>query len=1086
MKRNKSFLQALNIKKLRRICLRFQLLLFAILLSGALMAQQNEEKISLIGYVTSDTGEPLTGVNVVVKGTLNGSITDFEGNYNILVSPSDTLEFRFIGFKPKEVAVQGRSLINVRMEPKVGDLEEVVIVGYGEVKRANLLGSVASMDAVEIQDIPATSLTSLFEGRLAGVHVQPAQPSGLPGSSNRVIVRIGETTFGLAGGTFKNPQPLYIIDGVEVTQSEFDVLDPSEVDNISVLKDASAAVYGSKGANGVVLIKTKRGREGKLIVTYNGSYGISDATQQTDMLSAYDQARMLNAINRMNPGYDEISIAELDEMKNLDYNWLDEAWKLSSIARHSVNVQGGNESVKYYAGGNYVYETGNFNNLDVKRYSYRLGLDLKILEGLTSNITLNFDNKDRKIPYVNGEQETFADLFKNLLLAPKWKPSHINGYPVGNNVKYNGLAQFNSNGFRKGQAKGSRVSIRLNYELPWVKGLSISANFSQRETNSYGKQYRVPYNIYTFEGRDDTQLLLSEKIVGTKTVDGDNSLISESFSYGKNYQLNTSIQYSRKIEKHNISAFINYEQSESEGLGFDATSYMMQIANLELQQAFEYENAKAESSLSESGRVAGIGRFNYGYANKYLLETAFRFEGTTKFAPGERGGLFPSLAIGWVISEESFFKDNLAFIDFLKTRYSFGITGFPAVGDYEYRYSFAPSSGSSYLFGNGYIGSAMSYAGKTDVVGTGVSWEKSRMNNFGVDMKFFDSKLSLTVDAFNNFQYDILEQITPTLPGPTGIKTMPSQNNGKMKSWGYDASLAYRGKISRDFTWNLRANFAFATNRVIEKVIDPMYDNPLDYHYPIGRSTYSSEGNPEEGYITNGIIRTQEQLDAINAEWNQKWGEDYRPFNMAKAGVGMLFYQDVGRAGNTAIGEPKIILEPDGKVDASDVVYIEKVNDHLVIKNLLPTSTNLGFKWKSFSLSSLWTFAWGVNSKMVDKLALSAPTKYENAPAFWADFYSETNIDAEYPDPLYERYNAYKSSFWMRDLYSVRLHTLNVSYTLPDKTCKAIGMSSIRVYLTGKNIWTPISTFDYKEDAIARFNTYPFLKTISFGINARL
>src|SRR5690554_3092589 len=253
------------------------------------------------------------------------------------------------------------------------------------------------MNVEEIEHNPATNLTNLLEGQMAGVSVSPAQPTGRPGASTRIVIH-GTNTFGTAGGAAKDVSPLYVVDGFVVEQEAFDMLDPSDIESFSVLKDASAAVYGARGANGVVLIQTKRGKEGKMRINYSGSYGVGDATQQTEMLSAYDQARILNVMNAETPDI-LFSDDELERTKNLNYDWLDDAWKLSSTTKNSITLSGGSEKVRYFAAGSHVYETGNFDNLDVTKYSYRLGLDADITKNITASVTLNIDNKIVDIPY---------------------------------------------------------------------------------------------------------------------------------------------------------------------------------------------------------------------------------------------------------------------------------------------------------------------------------------------------------------------------------------------------------------------------------------------------------------------------------------------------------------------------------------------------------------------------------------------------------------------------------------------------------------------------------------------------------------
>lgn len=1037
---------------------------------------QPDNEITVSGHVTDEAGESLIGANILIKGTSTGTITDYDGNYELSVGADDTLAVSYTGYQKQEVPVLGRTKIDIVLQTDATNLAEVVVVGYGQVKRANLVGSVASLSSEEIEDIPAINMTSLLEGRMPGVYVSPAQPTGNPGASTRVRIR-AETTFGTAGGGAKDPAPLYIVDNYEVTQEEFDVLDPAQIESFSVLKDASAAVYGSKGANGVVLVKTKRGKTGKLTINYSGSAGVSDATQQTEMLSAYDHARMLNAINVDNPDFIPVSNEELEVMRNLNYDWLGEAWKPSLVSRHSINFSGGSENIKYFAGGSYTFTGGNFDQMDVGKYSYRLGLDAQITDDLLISATVALDNRRFKRPYLSGADiNTMEGLFRQLLQAPKWTPPYIKGLPVYNNLEFNPLALFNSDSYRDDLDKGNTLYLRATYEFPWIKGLAASASLSRREGYSYNKEYNIPYTLYEFQPQ--YQYVLSDQLISEQIINNRNR-ISESFSNRENYQLNLNLNYNKTWGAHTLSAFATYEQMEGKTTAFGALAENLLIQGVETQRAFDYLSAVSEGSLFESGDLGAVARLNYSFADKYLLESTVRYESTVKFAPGERDGFFPAVALGWVASEENFIKEGLTFIDYLKFRLSTGLTGYSSIGNYEYNLRFAPSG--SYLFGASTAVGGLAVSGKTDVVSSGVSWEKSLMKNFGIDLRLLKGRFSVSVDVFHTNQYDILDQRTVEFPQTSGITDLPSENLGRLEAWGYDASVGYRGQISENFDWNISGNFAFATNRILER---PTQWAVNDYRYPIGQSTIAA--GREEGYFTEGMIRTQQQLDAINADWVEKWGHVYT-IEGRPAEVGSLFFQDIGRPGDPNLGEPETVFEPDGDIhQVHDKTYIERVNDHFVWKNLLPTNVTLGFRWKDLSFSTLWSMSYGISNQVVDKLARTVVTETENSPAFWSDFWTPENTDAAYPNPKFTTYNEWVSSFWMRDIYQLRLQNLNVSYRLPINSANNKGIREMRILLIGTNLWSPITTFDYKEDAIARYNTYPLLRSFSLGLNIKI
>ena len=1071
---NRIYLNSKHFNVLSMITFALLLQVFSL---NALFAQ-NAEEVTVKGKIVDINGEPLIGVNIVPeKSTSMGTITDMDGNFTIKVLADDVLKVTYIGFKEQSIPVEGRVIVNINMEEGSSDLDEVVVVGYGSVKRANLVGSVSSIKATELEDYPATNLTSLLDGKMPGVSISPAQPTGRPGASTRLKIR-GDISFGTANSGSKEVAPLYVVDGFIMDQDAFDVIDPSEIESISVLKDASASVYGARGANGVVLVKTKRGKGGKLRVSYSGSYGVGDATRQTETLSAYDHARMLNATNRDKGDYTALTNSELDALKGLDYNWLDNAWKLSSQEKHSINISGGSDDITYFMAGNYLKETGNFDDLDVVRYSYRMGLDFKIAKGLKGAVTLAIDNKNINIPYLKlGGQDnagnTMENVFKGLLEAPKWTPYLIDGKYV-DTENDNIYALLNTESNKTSQNKGTTVNFSLKYEFPKIEGLVAEASYSRRESNNYSDYYLESYDLYQFSVLDESSLLYGTDVIGKRHVKNSDK-IYQSYGYGENYQLNASLTYSKTVGLHDFKFFTTYEQTEDQSLEFSGTAEEQILSGIRTQLAFNNHDLSTTSgNLDQNGRMSGVGRLNYSYANKYLLESTLRIESSTKFSEDERLGYFPAIGFSWVASEEPMVQNNIPQISFLKFRTFAGRTGVDYLGSYEYRLQYNISD--SYLFGDG-ASNGLSVL-NSGIVGTGVTWEKNDMYNAGLDVKLWDSKFGVTIDAFYMYSFDILGQNTANLAISAGMDDVPSDNKGRLEAWGYDMVLEYNGKIGNDFSWKVAGVFSFNTNRILEAVSE--YDE-TDWRYEIGKSTYAA--GSEEGYIANGIIRTQEQADAINSANREKYGKDYVIIGDV-ATVGMLYFQDIARPGLD--GEPDVVFEPDGKVDANDMTFITSSNDDIVWKNILPTSLSLSANWKNISANAQFNIAWGVSSEIYDKAARQTVSSTENTVGFWSDFWTEENIDADYPDPVWSEYNSLSSTFWVRDVYQLRLRNLSISYKFPQQLIKRWGFSSLRVFFAGENLWTPISTFDYKEDAISRYNTYPYLKKFNFGLNVSL
>ena len=407
---------------------------------------QQSTPIDVKGKITDESGNPLPGAAIVVVGQRNvGTVSDVDGNYQLPgISPTAELLVSFIGFKRQQVKVEGRTVVNIQLVSDVQQLEEVVVqVGYGTVKRANLLGAVSDIAAEKVEDVVTGNMTTALQGKLPGVVI--GQASGAPGASTSIQIRIP--------GSWNSEPPLFVIDGFVRNQSAFDVLDPSEIESISVLKDASAAVYGVRSAGGVMLITTKRGREGKLNVSYSGTVGVSDATRTPELMSAYDHAIALNDYTRGYFDWDDAAVLagaktsgqpyfsnnELDQMKSLNYNWLDEGWKAALQTRHNISVSGGTKRARYFVGGSYMYQNGNFDNLNMNKYTMRMNVDIDLSDYWTLSLGLNANEKKTSMPYndADKEPEKMYNTYSTLMRTPKWLPSYINGLPVGKDIVSN-------------------------------------------------------------------------------------------------------------------------------------------------------------------------------------------------------------------------------------------------------------------------------------------------------------------------------------------------------------------------------------------------------------------------------------------------------------------------------------------------------------------------------------------------------------------------------------------------------------------------------------------------------------------------
>ena len=464
----------------------------------------------------------------------------------------------YIGYISQNIAIGNKNMISATLQEDTKTLDEVVVVGYGTQKKVNLTGSVASINSEVIENVPAANLSSALSGRLAGVNI--TQTAGKPGGGSSLSIR--------ADGTWNSTTPLYVIDGVVRDKFAFDGLDASEVESLSVLKDgASAAIYGSRAANGVILVNTKKGKQGKPTINYTGSIGIEEATKIPDMFNAYEQALYVNASLRNDqvPEGDTQYYAddELEYLKNHSYDWIDETWKSPVVTRHSLNVNGGNDKVRYFIGGNYYYETGSFDNLNFKKYSIRSSVEANITKDLKASLSFNTDTRNDHKPYWkwDNDNDNMNNLYNGLLRRGIFAP-YIDGKPNGTYLKWHPMEVLNGNsGYNKKRYSNYEINVALQYDVPFVKGLSLKLTYNKYERHTFIKQFSRPYDLYVFKTTGSHNHIQTNELDYITTRD-DGDFLYESYTNNNSYQLNAMATYNRTFGKHDINALFVYEQYE--------------------------------------------------------------------------------------------------------------------------------------------------------------------------------------------------------------------------------------------------------------------------------------------------------------------------------------------------------------------------------------------------------------------------------------------------------------------------------------------------------------------------------------------
>ncbi|MBN2215289.1 MAG: TonB-dependent receptor [Bacteroidales bacterium] len=1041
---------------MKRTFLIFMLFCF---ISGQIHAQ-----LSITGVVRNNEGETLPGVNVVIKGTMQGSITDLDGKYVIENVPADgVLVFSFVGMQEQEVKVESHTKIDVVLAEDVQSLEEVVIVGYGSVKRANLAGSVSDISAKELIDIPSVNLSSALEGRLAGVRINIA--SGKPGAATSLQIR-ESSSFGLVA-----EPPIFVIDGIIRDKEAFDILDPSEVESISVLKDASAAVYGVKAAGGVVLVKTKKGREGAIKVNYSSSIGITEPINVTEMLSAYEHAVMLNdgfkVKDQKGEMFSESELAYImDSLPGGGYDWLDGAWKNATVSRHNLNFSGGTEKVRYFFGGSYLHETGNIERVYIRKYTIRSSVEVEVLKGLTAAFEVSLGNKADGSPESpwDSEGDLLEETFRQLLQNPKWIPPTIDGNPVvvEKFVEKNPYSIWASGSYNNGESNSTGFIASLRYEIPFVRGLSAKVQFSQNRTTGYGKIYqpRIYAINYLISGniiKEDPELDPEQPVIAVWPVES----LEESTERSYSYQVNTNISYNRQFGKHEISALFVTEVGESSGNRVGWVRENEQIASgYDLYWAFNEGNDRLlATNVSDYGSLGYVGRLNYNYGSKYIGEFAFRYESSTKFAPDERWGFFPSVLVGWVVSEENFFKNNISFINFLKIRASAGLLGNDAIGSFTWRLIYGPVTERFFLFGDQPV---ITVDPKNAAfVNPDVSWQKTRFFNGGIDLRFLENKISFTADAFYKYTYDIMASIATRVPTTLGVpaNSKVGFNYGIMHAYGYELELGYRNRLPFGIEYSIRGNFAYAEAMKLKVAQSPGAIGT--WHDELKNSV-----DNQPGAISSGIVRDQQEMDDILMD-----NPNYLN-NTTKLETGMLNYKDI--RGTDGSEGPNGVFNFDMEEDRT--VVARKTSPPFIY------GTTLGISWKGIRTDMTFSGRFG-HEVLYDKESMTSPKKKENVPAFWADHWTPENPEAAYPRAADYGLSGNYSTFWKRNGHTLRLTDLNVSYALPSAWAQKLGIDQFRIFFNTKYLWTILNPFDYKDVNLSRYNGYPMTRTYNIGVN---
>ena len=987
---------------------------------------------NVTGVVVDASGVPLIGVNVLEKGTTNGTITDFDGKFTLNVSsPNAKLVISYIGYVSQEVLAPKNGELKVVLKEDTETLEEVVVVGYGTQKKANLSGSVSSVDSEQLQNRPIQNVSSGLQGLMPGVTITGT--NGAPGmDSGNIRVR--------GTGTLNSASPYILIDGVE--SEAMGDLDPNDIASISVLKDAaSAAIYGSKAANGVILITTKRGSTGKPKISYSGYISFQNTTETIDRLSSYEYASMYNDALKSEDKAPRFTPDEIQKFKDgTDPNypntdWYDLAYKTGIQHRHNINISGGNEHAKYMGSLGYLNQTGVLPNAGREQFNARTNLDMKITKRLSAKINLAYiKNKydDASSAYYGGSSD---QIIRQLNLISPWIVNRYEDGTYGTISDGNPIAWLDS---------GMKVT-RDNYNFTGLASLDykILDELTLTLTGSYvndlqNYKYFQPFIQYNPNKASDP------------------SSLDERYYRWDRTNYDVLLNYDKTFGKHNLKGLAGWHTEKYNYKYMKAYRKNFPNDNLTDMNAGDAATQTNEGYSRELAMISWFARVNYDFAGKYLLEANIRADASSRFAKGNRWGYFPSFSGAWRISEENFMKGAQNWLSNLKIRGSWGMLGnqdalnsadasgafYPAINTYEI--------GATYPFG-GALNSGY-YQGSFRL--NTITWEKAKTWCVGIDFGLFNNKVTGSVDYYNRKTEGIMMDVAV----PNEFALSPYKDNvGEMVNRGVELNISYNDKWG-DWSFGAAANFAYNHNEITDL-------GGVDY-LETGYSQRNAVGfamNSYYLYQADGFFNSQEEADAFTAKYGN-------PFGGGDFKAGDIRYVDTDGNG-TLNGKDRVMA------NSSDPVYT--------------FGLNLNAGWKGFDLSLMFNGAAKVSRLFDAHEVYGAFSGDAGHPAsIWKDAWTETNHDASMPR-IFTDTNSPSSSrnavstFWLQNTNYLRLKNLQLGYTLPKSLLANWGIDNVRFYYSVENLFT-IDNMKINIDPEAtsqRLSSYPLLRTHAFGVN---
>jgi TonB-linked SusC/RagA family outer membrane protein len=1016
-----SFLEGKRFNRLRLVILlqAFICMMSMVNMKAALIDNSiTQPEITITGKITDETGASMPGLNIVEKGTNNGVLSADDGSYIITVSsPGSVLVFSFVGYLSREVAVGNQTVVDIAMVPDIQSLAEVVVIGYGSMDRSNVTGAISSVRADDINKIPIPNVVEALRGQVAGVRV--TRGSGQPGSGIDFLIR-GKKSIGEDNDGINENEPLIVIDGVPTTGGNIDEINPADIASIDILKDAAAAsIYGTSGANGVILITTKNGLKGKPSFSVNASYGITELTQLPVMFNAleYVQLKMDAAEGAGRPNTMEDVLVDPVELANWnagkEINWHNLVLRQGNVRNAGISLSGGSEKFNYYMNGDAYLEKGIVPHTNYNRYSLRLNSDYSPYKFLKAGVKVQLSrstaDETGNSAVLYQENPDFTDFIGN---SPLGRIYDENGDLVrtvkGDQFQYNPLFMYR-------ESMADRI-ISRNYLNPYleftiIKGLTYTINGFIEQRNEEFKRFTTDkyndgaYSTMKLDNVESNTYLL-DNILNYKRIFLDKHSFDATFVYGF-----------QTFNSSTISANVQNDQGEL----FDLLGY--------------YSMPTLASSLDplEWGKLYYVGRVGYGYDSRYNLTLTMRRDGSSKFGENNKWGNFPSVSFAWNASNESFLENNTT-ISLLKYRISYGVMGNDRIADYRY---ISLTGNANYSFnGVGYTGKTTNNFGNQSI-----KWEESKQFNTGIDFGLLSNRISGTFDYYNTRTTDLL--LPEIIPITTGFRTTIS-NVGETKNWGLEVNLKSR-ILDGAFKWEVNVNWAKDKNEIVK----------------LNRASVDAEGNPVDD-VANGWFIGQD-IDVIY---------DFDFVGIYQLGEEELAASKHPDRRNYGAGDPKIRdVNGDTIITFADQTFLGS-----------PTPSWYGglkntFSYKGLELSVLFETVQGV-----ERINYFYGSLVGRDNGVKVNYWTPRNPSNEFPQPNVTGTYAYENAVRLRDASFVALRNVSLQYTLPQSLLKKTPVQSISFYIRGNNLKYFTDYKDsYSPESV--YGAFPTVKTWSFGTN---